>query len=160
MNTIKKERINKLIIIIFISITLFVLGIIFKTSIFAMHDNSSKNKLANSIYLDKSGELVYKDYSDAIIVDNLCTIKLENIQGISNGNRIKSIILYNDRGYALKEFGESTTGIQYRIEQKGIYYLYALTEEGDIVNLREYVSIEYILEDINEKGNIINLLAN
>lgn len=158
MNTIE-NKFKKLVI--FIILILFGLGIIFKTSISAMCNNFSKSKLANSIYLEESGELVYKDYSDAIIVDNICTIKLENIQCILNGNKIKSIILYNDRGDVTKEFRESTAGIYYRIEQKGIYYLCALTEGGDIVNLKEYVSIEYILEEenINEKGNIINLLS-
>jgi len=126
-------------------------------------DNTVEN---NPDSLKYENDLVYKDYSGAaIIVENPCTIKLKNVQYDLAENKIRSVILSNDKGELIKEFTEDTAKIGHRINENGVYYLYALTESEEIINLSKFVSIEYVLENNSgtEKNrigkNFINLVT-
>lgn len=99
-----------------------------------------------------SNDLVYRDYGkDAVSVDDFCTIRLENIQGLLETKRIKGIYLYDYDQKITKEFPADIEKIEYRVEQGGMYGIYAVTEEGEFISLNNNISIDYDINyDIDE----------
>lgn len=87
-------------------------------------------------------DLVYRNYgNDVISVDGSCTIRLENIQSLLPLREIKAIYLYNFEQKMTEEFPKDTENIEYKVEKKGTYSIYALTQNGKMISLNEHVSV-------------------
>lgn len=146
-----------------------------------LQKNITSSSLANNVVAEKSGsfywcinnisddvisfsaamqyglnDLVYRNYGgDVISVDESCVIRLGAIQSLLPLKEITGIYLYNYEQKITKEFPADTENIEYKVEQRGTYSIYALTKGGEIISLNSYVSVEYENKnfDIDENGN-------
>lgn len=116
-------------------------------------NNISENAVLFSASVQyASNDLVYRDYGkDAVSVDEFCTIRLENIQGLLETKKIKGIYLYDYDQKITKEFPADIEKIEYSVEKGGKYGIYAVTEEGELISLNNNISIDYDINyDIDE----------
>lgn len=97
-------------------------------------------------------DLVYRDYgSEALQVGGKCKIIID-LGGLSNYD-IEGIYIFNciTQQTIKREFSNM---IEYESEQEGVYIIYAMTMDGERIELSKNITVEY---SINEDNSIIGL---
>ena len=98
-------------------------------------------------------DLIYHDYgNESLRVEENSNIIID-LSGLSNSRDIEGIYVYNCITRQTVKFQFSRL-IEYESQQEGIYLVYAMTVQGEIIDLSKYVTIEY---SINEGNGIIGL---
>ena len=115
--------------------------------------NCSDNVLTFSgeIFVN-ANDLVYRDYGkEALQVEGKCKIIID-LNGLSSYD-IEGIYLYNciTQETIRREFSNM---IEYESEQDGVYLIYAMTMDGERIELSKNVTVEY---SINEDDCIMGL---
>ena len=92
--------------------------------------------------------LLHKSFGeDVVVVDGACTLIVNY-----HGNEIlEEIYVYDHQTQRESKAGYGADTI-YKVSVPGAYTVYAITKEGGIINLKEYLTIEY--EAVNSSGII------
>ncbi len=100
--------------------------------------SSTEIKLTGSIKTNTQ-KLLFKDYGDdVIVVDAPCELIIDYY----GAEIIEEIYLYNYETNTKTELVKSTH-IDFKVNEPGAYIIYAVTKNGIIINLKDYVTIEY-----------------
>lgn len=93
--------------------------------------------------------LLYKSFGeDVVVVDGACTLIINY-----HGNEIlEEIYVYDHQTQKESKAGYGTDTI-YKVSVPGAYTVYAITKEGGIINLKDYLTIEY------EAGNTSGIIS-
>ncbi|MBR4083290.1 MAG: hypothetical protein IKK33_03285 [Lachnospiraceae bacterium] len=87
--------------------------------------------------------LIYKNFGEeVVVVDGACTFII-NYHGEAI---IEEIYVYNHQTQTENKVGHSTNTI-YKVSVPGAYTVYAITKEGGVINLKDYLTIEYEAEN-------------
>lgn len=93
-----------------------------------------------------ASDLLYRGYGDeAIVVDKPCILRIHS-SFYDGKDVIKGIYVYN---YQTQQEIEVGNGLDlfYKVVEPGAYSVYAVFEKGGIVNLRDFVTIEYEVDE-------------
>jgi hypothetical protein len=97
-------------------------------------------------------DLVYRDYgSEALQVEGKCKIIID-LSGLSSYD-IEGIYIFNCITQQTIKL-EFSNMIEYESKQEGVYIIYAMTMDGERIELSKNVTVEY---SINEDNGIIGL---
>lgn len=93
--------------------------------------------------------LLYKSFGeDVVVVDGACTLII-NYHG---SEILEEIYVYDHQTQEENKAGYGTDTI-YKVSVPGAYTVYAITKEGGIINLKDYLTIEY------EAGNTSGIIS-
>lgn len=95
-----------------------------------------------------SNDLVYYDYGNESLQVEENGRLIIDLSGLSNSNDIEGIYVYNCITRQTIRFFFSRL-IEYKSQQKGIYLIYAMTVDGEKIDLSKNVTIEYSIKEGN-----------
>jgi hypothetical protein len=96
--------------------------------------------LSGNIFANQK-DLVYRDYgSNAVEVDDNSTIIID-LSSLSSTDDIEGVYIYNCVTKQTIRW-DLTDTIEYRSEQGGVYFIFALTVDGEFIELSDKVRIE------------------
>ncbi len=99
-----------------------------------------------------SNDLVFREYAGGAVKAKENTVfTLEKLDGVLGDYVIEGIYLCNYTDGTVQKIAEYSKGrtITYQIKSAGAYCVYAVTQEGETINLTDYVatSVEYSVEE-------------
>lgn len=105
-----------------------------------LNTSSSEVIMDGSIRI-AANDLVFRDYGEEFITLNeACTLVIDASAAVLNSS-IQRVYLYDYDTKQETEIGNSTK-IICKVSEPGVYIIYAVTEDGEVVNLKNYVTIE------------------
>lgn len=105
-----------------------------------LNTSSSEVIMDGSIRI-AANDLVFRDYGEGFITLNeACTLVIDASAAVLNSS-IQSVYLYDYDTKQETEIGNSTK-ITCKVSEPGVYVIYAVTKDGEVVNLKNYVTIE------------------
>lgn len=114
---------------------------------------SNKTLTFSGNFFFNSEDLVYRDYgSEALRIEGNSKIKID-LSGLCNSYDIEGVYIYNCITRQTIKFQFSSL-IEYENEQEGVYLIYALTTEGERIELSKNITVEY---SINEGNGVIEI---
>ena len=100
-----------------------------------------------------ANDLVYRDYgSEVLQAEGKCRLIID-LNGLSGAYNVEGVYIYDYITHRTIRRDFSYV-IEYESEQGGVFHIYALTVEGEQIELSENVVVEYIA---NENSGIIGL---
>lgn len=99
-------------------------------------------KLSGSLTMS-SNDLIYRNYgTDVIEADTNTVFIIPNLVSILESYEIEGIYALNRETSTLYKISSEITGIEYRIQEKGYYEVYAQTKDGNLIILNKYITTE------------------
>jgi hypothetical protein len=122
-------------------------------SLYLINHSEKSLTLSGNIFANHK-DLVYRDYgSNAVEVDDNSTIIID-LSSLSSTDDIEGVYIYNCVTKQTIRW-DLTDTIEYRSEQGGVYFIFALTVDGEFIELSDKVRIE--LSAKGDNGFIIDL---
>jgi hypothetical protein len=119
-----------------------------KYSLYLINHSEKKLKLSGNLFANYS-DLVYRDYgSSAVEIDNNSTIIID-LSSLSDTDNIEGVYIYNCVTKQTIRW-EPIDTIEYKSEQGGTYLIYAMTIDGEYIDLLDKVKIETSAKGDNE----------
>jgi hypothetical protein len=119
-----------------------------KYSLYLINHSEKILTLSGNIFANYS-DLVYRNYgSSAVEIDNNSTIIID-LSSLSDTDNIEGVYIYNCVTKQAIRLELSDT-IEYKNEQSGTYIIYAMTIDGEYIDLLDKVKIETSAKKDNE----------
>jgi hypothetical protein len=117
-------------------------------SLYLINHSEKSLTLSGNIFANHK-DLVYRDYgSNAVEVDDNSTIIID-LSSLSSTDDIEGVYIYNCVTKQTIRLEPSDT-IEYKNEQSGTYLIYAMTIDGEYIDLLDKVKIETSAKGANE----------
>jgi hypothetical protein len=121
-------------------------------SVYIINDSDHALTFSGKIFVN-TNDLVYRDYgSESLQVEGNCKLIID-LSGLSSSYDMEGVYIFNcvTQQTVKREFSNV---IEYECEQEGVYLIYAMTVDGERVDLSKNVKVEY---SINEDNSSIGL---
>jgi hypothetical protein len=121
-------------------------------SVYIINDSDHALTFSGKIFVN-TNDLVYRDYgSESLQVEGNCKLIID-LSGLSSSYDMEGVYIFNciTQQTVKREFSNV---IEYECEQEGVYLIYAMTVDGERIDLSKNVKVEY---SINEDNSNIGL---